>query len=822
MKILFYNHTNQVSGAEQVLLLLLARLSRDRFETVLLSPAEGKLQSSARAIGVNCETVDPLQARFTWNPRILIGYLASFVSIVLQVRARVRKSSPELIHANSIRAGLVISTATIGLRVPIVWHIHDLLPKHPLSTLIRFFVLLRPPARIGAVSHASAVSLRGNLLRRYPARVAVSVIHNGIQNSADTVEFPNSRFDALRKEVRVRAGDPLIGIVGNLTPGKGQLELINAFQSVLKRIPNAALLIIGSDMFNRADGYRERLLITARTLGILDRVKFLGQRDDVPAIMRSLDLLVLNSTTEACPLVVLEGLAAGVPVLSTIVGGVPEIITHRENGWLIPAGDEPKLANAIVSLVQNPKLRATLAENGRSHVANNFTVDKFMTQWESLYAQPRAAVAQTVRAPVTQTVSLRQLSLRDRPQTNSLRYSNSLTPWAHAAVFHDNFAQMGGAEKVAEEIYGLLPGATLHSTVAVPEILSDGLREAQIRTSWMQRLPGLKRHFRHYFLFYPFAVESVDLSKYDLIVSSCFGYAKGVRKRRGAVHVSYCHTPMRWVWRYQDYSARAGFGGLTRRFLPLLLSILKRWDLRASRRPDYFIANSNVVAERIRKFYGRDSVVIPPPIDVKRFTPASPEPVEDYYLVLSRLVPYKRIDLAMEACTRLNRKLFVIGDGPDRARLEKQAGPNVRFLGRQPDDAVVGYAARCRALLFPGEEDFGMTPLEVNAAGRPVIAFRAGGAVETVVENVTGLFFDEPTSASLADAIERFERQSWDSLALQTHARKFDRAVFAERLLAFLREVTPAADLAEQAVWESFPQLEAAAPSFSGLRPAGN
>lgn len=804
MKILFYNHTNQVSGAEQVLLLLLARLSRDRFETVLLSPAEGKLQVNARAIGVHCETVEPLQARFTWDPRTLISYLASFVSIVRQVRARVRKSRPELIHANSIRAGLVISTATIGLRIPIVWHIHDLLPKHPLSTLIRFFVFLCPPARIVAVSHASARSLRGNLLRRFPVRVIVSVIHNAIQIPAEGVEFPNrNRCDALRKEVRVRAGDPLIGIVGNLTPGKGQLELINAFQSVLKRIPNAALLVIGSDMFNRADGYRERLITAARTSGILARVKFLGQRDDVPAIMRSLDLLVLNSRTEACPLVLLEGLAAGVPVLSTIVGGVPEIITHHENGWLIPAGNEQKLAKAIVTLVQNPKLRATLAENGLKHVASNFTVDKFMAQWESLYAQPRAAV--------TQTVSLRKAKVETASQ-----------PWAHAAVFHDNFAQMGGAEKVAEEIYGLLPGATLHSTVAVPEILSDGLREAQIRTSWMQRLPGLKRHFRHYFLFYPFAVESVDLSKYDLIVSSCFGYAKGVRKRRGAVHVSYCHTPMRWVWRYADYSARAGFGGLTRRFLPLLLSILKCWDLRASRQPDYFIANSNVVAERIRKFYGRDSVVIPPPIDVKRFSPASPEPVEDYYLVLSRLVPYKRIDLAIEACTRLNRKLFIIGDGPDRARLEKLAGPNVRFLGRQPDDAVVGYAARCCALLFPGEEDFGMTPLEVNAAGRPVIAFRAGGAVETVIENVTGLFFDEPTSVSLADAIERFERQSWDSLALQSHARKFDRAVFAERLLAFLREVAPAADLAEQEVWESVPQLEVAATSFTGLRPAGN
>ena len=357
------------------------------------------------------------------------------------------------------------------------------------------------------------------------------------------------------------------------------------------------------------------------------------------------------------------------------------------------------------------------------------------------------------------------------------------------AVFHDNFAQMGGAEKVAEEIYNLLPGANLHSTIAIPEILSHGLQQTNIKTSWMQHLPGIRRHFRHYFLFYPFAVESVDLSSYDLIVSTCFGYAKGVRKRKGAIHVCYCHTPMRWVWRYEDYSERAGFGRLSRLLLPVLLTLLKSWDLRASRRPDYFIANSQAVAKRIKTFYGRDSIVIPPAIDVNRFQPDGVQ--EDYYLVLSRLVPYKRIDLAVAACTKLNRKLLVVGDGPDRARLEKLGGPSVCFLGRQSDEAVARYAARCRALLFPGEEDFGMTPLEVNAAGRPVIAFRAGGALETVIEGQTGIFFDQPETASLMDAIENFESYRWNADELRAHAAKFDRAVFANRLLSYLQMVAP-------------------------------
>lgn len=332
------------------------------------------------------------------------------------------------------------------------------------------------------------------------------------------------------------------------------------------------------------------------------------------------------------------------------------------------------------------------------------------------------------------------------------------------AVFHDNFSQMGGAEKVVEEIHNLLSGAALHSTLTVPELLSESLRKANIQTTWMQHLPGIKNYFRYYFLLYPLAVEAVDLTNYDLVVSSCFGYAKGIRKRKDAVHVCYCHKPMSWVWRYDDYSARAGFGGLERRLLRGRLAGMKPWDLRAAKQPDYLVANSQVAAERIRQIYHREATVIPPPIDVDRFQ--LDEPQEDYYLVLSRLVPYKRIDIAIEACNRLNRRLVIIGDGPDRSLLEKLAGPSITFAGRQPDEVVTRYAGRCRALIFPGEEDFEMTLLEVNAAGRPVIAFRAGGALETVVEGATGLFFDQPTGNSLVAAIEDLETRSWHRTSL--------------------------------------------------------
>jgi glycosyltransferase involved in cell wall biosynthesis len=358
------------------------------------------------------------------------------------------------------------------------------------------------------------------------------------------------------------------------------------------------------------------------------------------------------------------------------------------------------------------------------------------------------------------------------------------------ALVHDYFVQMGGAERVAEAMHDSFPGAPVYTTVALPKFLPGGLRTADIRTSALQHLPALDRRFRHYFMLYPFAVEHFDLSQYDLIFSSSSGYAKGVRRRRNAIHVCYCHTPMRWVWRYDDYVAREGFSGALRASLPTLLWGLRKWDLRASRQPNYYIANSHLVAQRIKKIYGREAFVIPPPIDVQRFQMS--DEVGDYYLVLSRLMPYKRIDLAIEACRRANRRLIVIGDGPDRSRLEKLADDRIEFLGRQPDQVVNYYAARCRALLFPGEEDFGMAPLEVNAAGRPVIAYRAGGAVETVIEGVTGVFFDHQNIQSLAEAIEQFEGLRWKQENLRHHAERFDRTVFAFRVLQFLGSVAPA------------------------------
>ena len=355
------------------------------------------------------------------------------------------------------------------------------------------------------------------------------------------------------------------------------------------------------------------------------------------------------------------------------------------------------------------------------------------------------------------------------------------------AIVHDYFTQLGGAEKVAEELYNILPGADLFATVALESKMPETLQGVVIHTSWMQKLPKMDSWYRLYFPLYPLAVSSLDLSDYDLIVSSSSGYVKGVRANLDAVHVCYCHTPMRWAWSFDSYSARESFHSGVHMALATVVRGLRLWDEGAARQPDHFVANSKAVAARIERAYGRYAEVIFPPIDVDRFSVSSEQ--EDYYVVLARLVSYKRIDLAVSAFTQMGKRLVVIGTGPALDNLKAKAGSTVEFVGRLSDRAVERYIARSRALIFPGEEDFGMAPLEVAAAGRPTIAYRAGGALETIIEGETGLFFDEQTTEALIEAVERFERELWSADRIRKHAEGFSREVFATRFTSFLGRI---------------------------------
>lgn len=357
------------------------------------------------------------------------------------------------------------------------------------------------------------------------------------------------------------------------------------------------------------------------------------------------------------------------------------------------------------------------------------------------------------------------------------------------AIVHDYLNQYGGAERVLEALHALYPDAPVYTSLYDPKAMPEQYRHWDIRTSFMQRLPGWRQHFRRYFLLYPTAFESFDLADYDLILSSSSAFAKGIIPRPGATHVCYCHTPMRFAWRTRDYVEREQIAGLQGAILPFALTYVRLWDTVTAARVDAFVANSHEVARRIARFYGRESVVIPPPVDL---APYAPQPSADFYLAGGRLIPYKRIELIVEAFTHLRLPLKIFGDGRDRARLERLAGPSVEFLGWVDESTRRDLFARCRAFIFPGEEDFGITPLEAMAAGRPVVAYAAGGALETVRDGVTGRFFHEPSAAGLAAAVAASRADRYDQLTIRRHAEGFGRELFLRRMRAQIDEALEA------------------------------
>lgn len=403
MKILFYNHTGQVSGAERVLLMILTRLDQNRFDHLVICPDQGPLLRMATNLGVAVQSVPALDARFTWRVDRLLRYLKSFFLVIRQLRRRVVSLKPDLIHANSIRAGLVATAATVGLGTRVVWHLHDLLPRHPISTGIRVFAFLCARTRMIAVSQAVAENFGGGISG---LRKRTTVILNAI----DLEKFQPNPIDRqrVRDELNLGRSQPVIGIVGQLTPRKGQLELIHAFAQVLRQSPRAMLLVVGSPLFNRDHEYEQLLRETSQELGISDRVRLLGARNDVAAVMQALDLLVVNSSAEPFGLVALEAMACATPVLAAACDGLTEIIKHGVHGWLVAPRDKEKLVAAIVRLTRRPTLRAQLVEQGKKHVASRFSADRYLTELQAFYSssvdsKSKAKTAESIVNPAEAT-----------------------------------------------------------------------------------------------------------------------------------------------------------------------------------------------------------------------------------------------------------------------------------------------------------------------------------------------------------------------------------------------------------------------------------
>ena len=358
------------------------------------------------------------------------------------------------------------------------------------------------------------------------------------------------------------------------------------------------------------------------------------------------------------------------------------------------------------------------------------------------------------------------------------------------ALVHDYLAQAGGAERVAAAFHTLFPSAPLYTSVYDPAATLPSFAEMDVRTSFLQRWPFSSRRFHKLALpYYPAAFEGFNFSGYDLVLSSSSSFAKGIITPPETCHICYCHTPSRFVWRQQEYLAQTRSARAVSSLVGAFVNSMRSWDVESAQRVDYFVANSYNVARRIRKFYRRDvAAVIYPPVETSKFKPARPEQVGSHFLVVSRLLNYKRIDLAIAACTRLSLPLRIVGIGPDMAHLKRIAGPTIQFLGRMSDEQVARELSVCKALIFPGEEDFGITPVECMASGRPVIAYGAGGALETVIENETGLFFAEQTVDSLVCALKDFDSYAFSTEALLAQASCFDTAVFEKHLVALIGE----------------------------------
>jgi glycosyltransferase involved in cell wall biosynthesis len=369
-------------------------------------------------------------------------------------------------------------------------------------------------------------------------------------------------------------------------------------------------------------------------------------------------------------------------------------------------------------------------------------------------------------------------------------YNHETMENVRAALVHDWLTGQRGGEKVLEVLAEIFPQAPIYTLIRFPGSQNPELERRDIRTSFLQRLPFLRKRYRWYLPLYPLAVEQFDLQDYELVISSSHCVAKGIIPSADALHVSYIHSPVRYAWnQYFAYFGPGKTGPFGKFLIPPVVHRLRVWDVTSAARVDHFLANSKAVARRIEKYYRRPAEVIPPPVDTDFFTPPASEPERKDFLIVSALVPYKRIDTAIAAFRQVRGRLQVVGDGPEFRALRRMAGPNVAFLGSVSAEDLRRLYREAAALLLPGEEDFGISPLEAQACGTPVVAYGRGGVLETVLPGETGLFYGAPTPAALAGALDKFRGMTFNKNSLRAHALTFSRGVFKEKIVAHLQEL---------------------------------
>jgi len=363
------------------------------------------------------------------------------------------------------------------------------------------------------------------------------------------------------------------------------------------------------------------------------------------------------------------------------------------------------------------------------------------------------------------------------------------------ALIHDYLNQYGGAEKVLEAFCEIFPEAPIYTLIYDPKKMRGVFSDKKMHTSFLQKFPFIKSHHRIFPILMPIAIEQFDLSKYNIVLSDSASFAKGVITRPETLHVCYCHTPPRYAWDdSHKYIEEFSLPKMIKKIIPFFMNYIRLWDREAALRVDKFICNSKFVAKRIKKYYGRETEIIYPPVDAEFFVPSDPakSPLAtngaSYFLIVGRMLPYKRFDIAIKAFNELGKPLKIIGDGPERKKFQKIAKPNVEFLGELANIKLKEYYQNCQALIFPQEEDFGIVALEAMACGKPVIAYRGGGALESVKEGKTGMFFDQQNPEALIKAVNDFIPGSFNPYKIRCHALKFDKEKFKKKIKDFVEK----------------------------------
>ncbi|SMC50579.1 glycosyltransferase [Janibacter indicus] len=748
LEVVILDHTAQLGGAELALLRQMDALAaRDDVVARVILFGNGPLVDRLRDHGHEVEVLPlrPGLRRMTRyeaaRPATAAKSAAGAIPFVRRLAARLRQLDVDVVHTTSLKADLLGVPAVRLAGRPLVWHVHDRISRDYLPTPVVALVrglAARAPRAVVANSRATAETLPG-------ARGLV-------------VAHPGLAPDQLAPAPRTRPATPVVGILGRIAPTKGQLEFVRAAAQVVRRHPEATFCIMGSPMFGHEEHEGEIRHEIAR-LGLDDHVELVGFSDDPAAELDAMTVAVHASPVpEPYGQVVAEAMARGVPVVATDAGGVPEIVTGGPVpvGWLVRPGDVDALAEAITAALDDPdeaeRRGAAGWQRARTDLGIGPSTDTIVGLWREVAGRPGP-------------------STHERPRV---------------AIAHDYLTQRGGAERVVLALLRAFPDATVHTTLYDPAGTFPEFRDVDIRVSPLNRVGPLRRHHRAALPFLPLASSLLRIDA-DLVIASSSGWAHGFPTT--GPKLVYCHAPARWLYQSERY-----LGGDPRRSptglaLLALRAPLRRWDRRAAARADAYLANSRVVRDRVHEAYGIDAEVLPPPFAVD--TTGERAPVDEgvelgpgYHLVVSRLLPYKNVDQVIEAFRGLPERLLVVGAGPLLEQLRAAAPDNVRIATDLTDAQMRWAYSHARALVAASHEDFGLSPLEAGAFGRPTLALRAGGYLDTIAEGVNGAFFDVPTGDAIRAAVVADRSATWDDAAIRAHVEAFSPNRFVERVRA--------------------------------------